>query len=211
MGNLPEKPLDQYRKPEGEVGKLVVEDMNESHYELTGWGLGQVKIGLKDSILDIGCGGGRTLARLAKIAADGKVSGVDYSEDCVRWASERNREEIGKGHAFICKGSVEELPFEGSAFDMAFAVETVYFWPDLERNFSEVRRVLKKQGLFVIINEAYKCEAFRERNDELKRVGKMKILSPDEMRALLKKSGFSHVDIKIREDKNWICCIAENV
>lgn len=208
MGNLPEKPLEQYRKPEGEMGKLVVQDMDENHYELTSWGFEQVKIDPKYSILDIGCGGGRTLARLAQMATDGKVFGIDYSEDCVRWASERNKEEIDGGYVFICQASVEKLPFESSSFDMAFAVETTYFWPNLEKNFTEACRVLKKQGQFVIINEAYICNAFRERNDEFQRVGKMKILSQDELETLLKKAGFSHVDTKIREDKKGICCIA---
>ena len=210
MGLLPEKPLEQYRKPVGEVGKLVVEDMNESHYDLTGWGLEQVKIDACDLVLDIGCGGGRTLSRLADMTTSGKAYGVDYSEDCVRWASERNKKAIDSGHVFTLQASVEKLPFEASTFDKAFAVETIYFWPDLEQNFSEVRRVLKKKGLFVIINEAYTCETFSERNDELKRVGGMKIISPDEAEALLKRAGFSSVDIKIREDKNWMCCIARN-
>jgi|GEM_PF-3490252 len=37
IGNLHEKPLAQYRKSEGEMGKRVVQDMDESHYEFTSW------------------------------------------------------------------------------------------------------------------------------------------------------------------------------
>lgn len=208
MSDISQKPLDQYRKPEGEVGKQVVETMNENHYELTTWGLGQVKIDPEYDVVDIGCGGGRTVERLAKIVTGGKVYGVDHSKDCVRWASERNREGIAGGHVAILQASVEKLPFEDGRFDMAFAVETVYFWPDLEKNFAEVGRILKNGGRFVIINEAYEAEAFRERNDELKKAGKMKILPPENTVDLLKAAGFSAVEYKTREDKNWICFIA---
>lgn len=208
MSDISEKPLYQYRKPEGEAGRQVVETMNENHYELTSWGLEQVKIDPAFTVADIGCGGGRTVERLSKIVSGGKVYGVDYSEDCVRWASERNKDEIESGRVLILQASVEKLPFGDNSLDMAFAVETVYFWPDLEKNFAEVQRVIKNGGQFVIINEAYENEAFRERNDELRKYGSMKILSPEKTTELLKNAGFSAVEYKTREDKNWICFIA---
>jgi ubiquinone/menaquinone biosynthesis C-methylase UbiE len=34
-----------------------------------------------DTVLDVGCGGGRTVNKLAAIATQGKVYGVDYSKE----------------------------------------------------------------------------------------------------------------------------------
>ena len=53
--------------------------MNVSHAAVTQWGLNHVAIGEDLTILDVGCGGGRTVERLASMATRGKVDGVDYS------------------------------------------------------------------------------------------------------------------------------------
>ena len=44
------------RKPQGEEGKVMLDRMNHSHYEVTGWALAHWKIKGDDQILDIGCG-----------------------------------------------------------------------------------------------------------------------------------------------------------
>ncbi|MCP4691994.1 MAG: SAM-dependent methyltransferase, partial [Desulfobacterales bacterium] len=56
----------QAKKPTGELGKKVLKNMNVSHGEVTRWGLDFLKIAPNSVILDIGCGGGKTLERLAK-------------------------------------------------------------------------------------------------------------------------------------------------
>lgn len=57
--------------------------MNFGHSGLTRWGLGFIDIARDIDALDIGCGGGKAVKRLAKIATDGKVVGIDYSPDAV--------------------------------------------------------------------------------------------------------------------------------
>ena len=42
------------------------------------------------------------------------------------------------------------MPFEDNTFDIVTAFETVYFWPDIEKSFGEVKRVLKPGGMFLI-------------------------------------------------------------
>jgi ubiquinone/menaquinone biosynthesis C-methylase UbiE len=45
--------------------------MNARHSKVTDWGLSQASIGKQDIILDVGCGGGRTVSKLAAIATKG--------------------------------------------------------------------------------------------------------------------------------------------
>ncbi len=45
------------------------------------------------------------------------------------------------------------LPFADTSFDVATAFETVYFWPDIRRSLSEVARVIRRGGTFMISNE----------------------------------------------------------
>lgn len=197
--------VNQCRKPNGELGRIVIEDMNSKHYELTSFGLKNVDIKDNYSILDIGCGGGRTVNRLSKLAFNGKVYGIDYSEECVRSSKEYNKELIESKKVSIMQASVEKIPFEDDKFDVVTAVETVYFWPDLVENFKEVKRVLKKGCKFVIINEMYNSDKFKEKNDNYEALGTMRILTPEELKKTLLKAGFKNVNYELIEEKNWIC------
>ncbi|KHD37664.1 SAM-dependent methlyltransferase [Clostridium acetobutylicum] len=201
--------LNQCKKPVGDQGKVVVDDMNERHYELTGWGLDKIKIDKAYKMLDIGCGGGRTVNRLSNAAEEGEVYGIDYSSDCVRWASEYNKELIKEGRVHISEASVEKLPFEDNKFDVVTAVETIYFWPNVEENIKEVNRVLKKGGKFIIINEIYDDDKFRERNNEFAKNSNMKIYSPEKLKSLLKNAGYLNIEMEIKEENNWICYVSE--
>jgi|HubBroStandDraft_6_1064221.scaffolds.fasta_scaffold137362_2 2-polyprenyl-3-methyl-5-hydroxy-6-metoxy-1,4-benzoquinol methylase len=49
----------------------------------------------QDTILDVGCGGGRTVSKLAAIATQGTVYGLDYSAESVAVAERTNRLWIG--------------------------------------------------------------------------------------------------------------------
>jgi ubiquinone/menaquinone biosynthesis C-methylase UbiE len=54
-------------------------------------------VGKGDTILDVGCGGGRTVSKLAAIATEGKVYGVDYSEESVAASKRINARRIDAG------------------------------------------------------------------------------------------------------------------
>lgn len=203
------KRLNQCRKPQGGLGKLVVQDMNESHFQLTSWGLEKVTVNISDTILDIGCGGGRTINRLASKISDGKVYGVDYSKDCVIWAGEFNKNYIEAGKVEIIKASVDDLPFEDNKFNLVTAIETIYFWPDFEKALKEIKRVLKPSGKLLIVNEMYSDERFEERNGEFASIGNMHIYKPSELRAMLEKAGYKNVNIDLIEEKNWLRSVGE--
>src|SRR5690242_20235425 len=73
----------QVRNPSGWLGRRVVRAMNLGHSSMTNWGLQQVAIAEDSRILDIGCGGGLTVHKLAAMAHSGKVVGIDNSEASV--------------------------------------------------------------------------------------------------------------------------------
>src|SRR6516162_3627898 len=101
--------LRQCRKPSGVLGARVVRAMNIAHAALTDWGLSHVKVGRADTILDVGCGGGRTVQRLATLAPEGKVWGVDYSSASVAASQRTNADAIAAGRVRIELGSVAAL------------------------------------------------------------------------------------------------------
>lgn len=202
--------LNQCRKPTGWLGRLNLWTMNIRHSKVTDWGLNHISIEKHDTILDVGCGGGRTVRKLAAIATEGKVYGVDHSEESVAAAHRTNEQWIEMGRVEIRQGSASHLPFSDEMFDLATAVETHFWWPDLPADMREVFRVLKPGGKLIIIAEIYKggkhvrIQKLLEKHVELT---KMALLSVNEHRELFSKAGYSDVQIIEEYDKGWICGI----
>ena len=71
------------RCPEGEAGRAMLARMNESHAKLVEWGLAHIDLAPHDTVLDIGCGGGNTLARIAERVTEGHLVGIDYAKTSV--------------------------------------------------------------------------------------------------------------------------------
>ena len=182
--------------------------MNNSHADVTAWGLSHLEIGDDFTILDVGCGGGRTIDRLAKLTTNGHVFGVDYSEASAAIARETNQRSIDEGRVDIQLGTVSQLPYRDQMFDLVTAVETHYYWPDLPRDVREVMRVLKPGGQFAIIAETYRGR----RHDWLFRpamtlVLRAAYLTPEQHRQLLADAGYAHVRVFEERAKGWICAI----
>jgi ubiquinone/menaquinone biosynthesis C-methylase UbiE len=85
--------------------------MNARHSRVTDWGLGHVRIEKGFTILDVGCGGGRTIRKLAAIVSAVKVYGIDYSPASVAVARKTNAGEVAAGRVDVREGSVSKLPF----------------------------------------------------------------------------------------------------
>jgi ubiquinone/menaquinone biosynthesis C-methylase UbiE len=185
----------------------MVKLMNHTH-KVAKWGLTYASIDPAAVVLDVGCGGGKTVNRLAKQAPNGKVYGVDYSEDSVKVATEQNKKLIKAGRVKILHASVEALPFPDNFFDLVTAVETYFFWPNLIENLKEIRRVLKPTGKILLISESYKHEKFEKRNAKWTKLGNFKIHSPEEFNGFLVDSGYTSIVINVIEEKNWIAAVA---
>ncbi len=201
--------VSQCQKPTGWLGRFVLRNMNSRHSKVTDWGLSHISIQEHDTVLDVGCGGGRTVSKLAGIASQGKVYGVDYSKESVAVANRTNRRWIDMGRVEIREGSVSELPFSKDMFDLVTAVETHFWWPDLPADMREVLRVLKPGGALIIIAEIYKGAQTRTAKlaEKYLPLSGMTLLTGAEHRELSANAGFSDVQVIEESGKGWICCI----
>jgi ubiquinone/menaquinone biosynthesis C-methylase UbiE len=199
--------LEQCRKPSGWLGRFILWRMNSRHSKSTDWGLAQVSIGKDDTILDVGCGGGRTLSKLAAIATEGKVYGIDYSEQSVAAANRTNARWIDIARVEVRKASVSELPFSDNMFDVVTAVETHFFWPDLPADVREVFRVLKPGSWLLMIAEVYKGAATMSARlaEKYQPITGLTLLSVDEHRELFAGAGYSDIEVIEERKKGWIC------
>ena len=200
--------LNQFRKPAGWLGRFNLRAMNRRHSKLTDWGLSHVSIARDATILDIGCGGGRTVQKLAALASQGKVYGVDFSEASVAVSQRLNRQAIDQRRVEIRQSSVSRLPFAGRMFDLITAVETHFYWPDLPADMREVLRVLKPGGTLVLIAEAYKggkhARTMQVFADAMRPMG-YSHLDVAEHRELFLQTGYADVQLFEDYDKGWLC------
>src|SRR5580693_3501406 len=200
---------NQCQKPTGWLGRWILRNMNSRHSKVTDWGLSQASIGKQEIVLDVGCGGGRTVSKLAAIAPQGEVYGIDHSQESVAMAMRMNKQWIDIARVEVREASVSRLPFSDGAFDIVTAVETHFWWPALPTDLREVLRVLRPSGRLIIIAEVYKgAEAFTSKAAERysEKTG-MALLSSEEHRELLTDAGYSDVQVITEPGKGWICCI----
>jgi ubiquinone/menaquinone biosynthesis C-methylase UbiE len=204
-----EKMVRQCRKPKGLFGRFVGMVMNTGHGKLRRWGLSHISINLDAFILDVGCGGGKAIKDLARISSNGKVCGIDYSEEMVQLARKINKKYVENGHVEIMHGSVSSLPFHDGMFNLVTAFETYYFWQNLIDDLKEIKRVMKPGGTLLITNEVYKHEKFEKRNLKWAKWGDMMLHASQEYREFLSEAGYLDVEIFDIPEKNWITALAK--
>ena len=201
----------QCRKPRWLLGRLMVSTMNRSHSAVTDWALAHVEVKPRFSILDVGCGGGRTIQKLAAKAAAGHVSGVDYSTASAAAARRSNAEAIAAGRVTVVQASVSQLPFPPASFDLVTAVETHYYWPNLGADLREIRRTLKTGGHVLLVAEAYRRPGPASAVAGLLMRGLGGVtLTVDQHREALTAAGFTNVAIDEDRGKGWICARGES-
>jgi ubiquinone/menaquinone biosynthesis C-methylase UbiE len=199
--------MNQCRKPSGWLGRLNLWTMNQRHSALTDWGLQVISIARDATILDVGCGGGRTISKLASVATEGRVYGVDFSETSVAASRRTNRRLIDAGRVDIRQAPVSRLPFAGATFDVVTAVETHYYWPDLAADLREIRRVLKPGGTLVVIAEAHrggKHDAVLQKMSLVTTRMPFTLLTVGEHRELFENGGFTDVRVDEDYERGWV-------
>lgn len=102
------------------------------------------KVRFKNPILDVGCGDG-FVAKIVMSNRKQKIDwGIDLSADEIEYAKK-------SGSFKKCKvANVYDLPFKDKSFSTVFSNSVVEHIPDLEQAVSEMSRVLKRGGRFII-------------------------------------------------------------
>jgi SAM-dependent methyltransferase len=99
-----------------------------------------------DSVLDIGCGTGTTLLRLAEaVRPEGSVLGVDISEQQLALARQRI-DAAGSANAKVVLDDATTHDFPAAAFDLVFTRFGVMFFAEPVVAFSNIRRAMKPGG-----------------------------------------------------------------
>ncbi len=199
--------VSQTRKPEGVMGKMMVNGMNSGHAKMADWGFSHLPKIQPDEVVDLGCGGGRNVSELLKKYTSARVLGIDYSEVSVSKATSYNRSLIDQGRCIISQGDVSNLRIGKEKYDLATAFETVYFWPGIQQCFSQVVNTIRPGGYFLIVNEADGVDEGTLKYEKI--IDGMKCYTIEQLEEALLASGFSEVVSDHHDTKPWIAVLAK--
>ncbi len=129
-------------------------------------------------ILDVGCGTGIIMKMLGSY---GKVYGIDSSDVALNFCRKRGIKNIKK--ADVCK-----IPYREGEFDLVTALNVLYHKnvKDDFKAISEMHRVLKPGGIFIMTESAMKCLFGKH---DIRHYGARRY-SKKELLMKLKKAGF---------------------
>jgi ubiquinone/menaquinone biosynthesis C-methylase UbiE len=108
-------------------------------------------------VLELACGNGFNLAILASRNSTRDFLGIDLVESQVERANTA-LQPFANASAMV--GDFQDLSLEDESQDLVFVIESFCHATDLPRAFSEVHRVLRPGGLFVVI-DAWRTESYR--------------------------------------------------
>jgi len=140
----------QYGKPQGLLGTYIGEKMVKQHKPETLWTIELLNIAQGESVLELGCGAGYAMKLILDQTLVEQVVGVDLSPTIIRSAAIRNKNGLNAKKATLVQANVNRLPFQDENFDKVFSIHSIYFWENLSETFTEIYRVLKPGGYFVI-------------------------------------------------------------
>lgn len=103
------------------------------------------------TILDAGCGSGSMTRLLAKAAPEGRVVGVDVSENYLNYARNRAQEEALQNISFET-GDIFSLPFGDNTFDLVWSKYVLQWVNNPIHAVAEFKRVTRSGGKVVCCN-----------------------------------------------------------
>jgi ubiquinone/menaquinone biosynthesis C-methylase UbiE len=135
----------------GDLYNLRYREEQEVKYEII---FSLIHVELDDLILDDGCGSGMIMDRLV-----GSTVGFDLSAELLATA----RTKLKPFH-YLVQGDAEVLPFREEIFDKIISVTLIQNTPNPAEVFSEIKRVIKFRGCFVIsaLKKAFTFERFQK-------------------------------------------------
>jgi len=165
------------------------EAMQDDHVPIVLPTLDRMQLAPDDNVLDVGCGAGWLSRMLAERVPEGRVVGMDISDEMIHRA---RRACVEMENLMFVVGGVDEIPWDANFFTKAISVESAYYWPDPARGLREIHRVLREGGsAWVLIN-------FYRDNPHCHQWGAQLIvpthlLTAEEWAALFRDAGFTDV------------------
>lgn len=133
--------------------------------------LDYVQLKEHSQVLDLGCGTGRLLNKLAARFPTLKGIGLDLSKEMLRQARQKNQ---FRNRIIFVSGNAVDLPFAEGQFDAVFNTISFLHYPDPLQVLTEVSRILAPAGYFYLVDS---CFGNRDIQISAAWVGEMRLYS----------------------------------
>jgi arsenite methyltransferase len=156
------------------------------------------KLGLGETVLDLGSGGGIDVLLSAKrVGPTGKAYGLDMTDEMLALAEE-NKQKSGLTNVEFLKGEIENIPLPDNTVDVIVSNCVINLSGDKDRVLREAFRVLKPGGRFAISDVVVRGEVPEQIRKSMELwVGCVAgALSDTEYQQKLAAAGFDAIDIE---------------
>ena len=188
MSTLPDEHLRTEFNDWARAGKG--ESMERGHRPVGEQAIALMNLPVNASVLDLGCGSGWASRLMAQTAKEGRVVGIDISDEMVRVARESS---LQFPNIEFQVASAEKLPFADGEFSHAFSMESLYYYVDIPQALREIARVLNTGGHFSCVVDLYEESKPSHQWIEQLKVP-VQLLSTAQYRSLFKEAGFVNVE-----------------
>ncbi|GHV72162.1 SAM-dependent methyltransferase [Spirochaetia bacterium] len=195
-----------FGNPNGIGGKISTKIMNIINQKQYNAVLENINLKPNNIILDIGFGNGYLLNKLFKQNNNITIYGIEISKDMLNKVKQKYMEKINNGSLKLFLENISKTSFEKSTFDKIYTVNTVYFWNELDKCFSEIKNILKPNGIFmnVIYTKEYLDKiVYTEYGFNKYTVEEMEKITQDNGMKIIKT-------IETKKNKSY-CIISENI
>ena len=165
------------------------DEMEKHHLPIVEPTLALMDLQPADRVLDLGCGSGWLVRRLAARVPDGSVVGIDVSDEMLRRAQLAG---AGLSNTQFLHGTAEEIPAPPNSFTKVLSVESAYYWHDAARGLREIFRVLAPGGSAWILINYYRDNPYCHQWGALYEIPSH-LLSAAEWQGLFRDVGFRNV------------------
>lgn len=141
------------------------------------------------AVMDLGTSTGTNLRMLRDIGMT-NVTGLDFSEEAIRFCREKK---LGIVH----KGDITAIPFADASFDLVLATDIIEHVDDDQKALSELARILRPGGRAIVTVPAF--PVLWGMQDDLALHKRRYIMSP-----LIKKANLAGLDVKQKFYFNYI-------
>ncbi|MBN2238475.1 MAG: methyltransferase domain-containing protein [Dehalococcoidales bacterium] len=110
------------------------------------------KLKPKGMMADLGCGPGYITGEIARALPKLKITALDISEEMLERARKNLSAPDIRNRITYQPGDIFELPFGNNSLDFVVSTFSLHHWDDPQKGFSEIHRVLKKGGGFMVFD-----------------------------------------------------------
>ena len=148
------------------------------------------------TFLDVGCGNGWVVRKIAKEKNCKKTIGIDKSKKMINQAKKKT---VNNKEKFI-HTDIESWGYKGK-FDLIFSMESIYYVDSIEKVLKKIYKILKPGGMFFCGTDFYTDNKATARWANIMKI-QMHLHSKKEWKGLFQNTGFDVKTKHIKDLKN---------